>query len=51
MTTRKYTNLLLQKVDDGEWGAREMLLACVKYMREADVEDMLRYNEYLEDED
>ena len=50
-TARRFTQILLEKVDNGEWGARDMLLACVKYMSEIEVEDMLRINEYLENED
>ena len=49
---RKYTNKLLQMVDDGIVDEDTIMLACLKYMSEHEVEDMMRVNDLLdEDED
>ena len=50
--SRKYTNKLLQMVDDGIVDEDTIMLACLKYMSEHEVEDMMRVNDLLdEDED
>jgi|TARA_B110000046_G_scaffold142017_1_gene148814 hypothetical protein len=41
----------LEMVDDGHADARDMLLACIKYMSADAVKDMLRSNEYATCED
>ena len=43
--SRKYTNQLLEMVDNGELDARQALLMCVKYMSEDEVADMIRFND------
>lgn len=48
---RKYTNKLLQMVDDGIVDEDTIMLACLKYMSEHEVEDMMCINGLLEDED
>jgi hypothetical protein len=41
-TTQKYTNQLLEMVDEGIISARTALLSALCYMSESDVEDMIR---------
>tara|TARA_B110000211_G_C13899932_1_gene473440 strand:- start:8 stop:271 length:264 start_codon:yes stop_codon:yes gene_type:complete len=41
----------LEMVDDGHADARDMLLACIKYMSTDAVKDMLQTNEYATCED
>jgi hypothetical protein len=41
----------LEIVDDGHADARDMLLACIKYMSTDAVKDMLQTNEYATCED
>ena len=49
---RKYTNLLLERVEEGIYDKDTIIYACVKYMSEDDVKDMMQINELLfEDED
>ena len=48
---RETTNRLLEMVDDGILDARELALACLKYMSEDDVKDMAESNEFLPDYD
>ena len=49
--SRKYTNTLLDMVDEGLLDKDTVLLACVKYMSEDDVKHMMLANEFLFDED
>ena len=49
--SRETTNKLLEMVDEGLLDARALILACLEYMSEDEVEDMARSNEFLEDED
>ena len=54
--TRKFTNKLLEMVEEGLLDKDTVILACVKYMSEDDVADMMHANEFLyqeeeEDED
>jgi len=44
---RKYTNQLLDMVEDGSINPIDVITACVKYMSEDDVRDMMEANEYL----
>jgi len=48
--TREYTNKLLQMVDDGLLDRDMVIMACVKYMSESDVQDMMEANEMIEEE-
>ena len=53
---RKFTNKLLEMVEEGLLDKDQVILACVKYMSEDDVADMMHANEFLyqeeeEDED
>ena len=47
---RKYTNLLLERIEDGLYGKDNIILACVKYMSEDEVKDMMEINELLFEE-
>jgi len=49
--TRKYTNKLLEMVEYGLLDRDLVILACVKYMSEDDVKDMMHANEFLYDEE
>lgn len=49
--SRKYTNKLLQMVDDGIVDEDTIMLACLKYMSEHEVEDMMRVNDLLLEEE
>jgi len=49
--TRKYTNKLLEMLEEGLLDKDYVILACVKYMSEDDVKDMMHANEMLYDEE
>lgn len=49
--TRKFTNQLLEMVEEGLLDKDQVILACVKYMSEDDVRDMMEANEMLLDEE
>ena len=53
--TRKYTNMLLEMIEDGLLDRDTVIMACVKFMSEAEVQDMMEDNEFIpeqfEDED
>ena len=50
--TRKFTNQLLEMVEEGLLDKDQVILACVKYMSEDDVRDMMHANEMIwEDEE
>ena len=46
--TRKFTNQLLELMDEGCIDAKDIVLACVKYMSEDDVKDMCECNGFDE---
>jgi hypothetical protein len=48
---RFYTNMLLEMVDDGILDKDTVIMACVKYMSEDDVKDMMQCNEFVEPEE
>jgi hypothetical protein len=48
--TREYTNLLLEMVEEGLLDRDTVIMACVKYMSESDVQDMMESNEMIEEE-
>ena len=48
--SRKYTNTLLDMVDEGLLDKDTVILACVKYMSEDEVKDMMECNEFILDE-
>lgn len=45
---RQYTNFLLQKIGDGLLDKDTVITACVKYMSEDNVQDMMELNEFCE---
>jgi len=51
MEARHYTNLLLERIEDGVYDKDQVVMACVKYMSESDVHDMMWHNEMLFEED
>jgi hypothetical protein len=46
--SRKYTNRLLEMIEEGTLDKDNAILACVKYMPESDVQDMMEYNGMIE---
>lgn len=49
--TRQYTNKLLEMVEEGLLDRDSVIMACVKYMSEDEVRDMMHSNEFIEDEE
>jgi len=49
--SREYTNKLLEMVDEGLLDRDSVIMACVKYMSEDEVRDMMHANEFIEEED
>ena len=47
--SREFTNKLLEMVEDGILDRDTVIMACVKYMSEQDVEDMMHANEMIEE--
>jgi hypothetical protein len=45
--TREYTNQLLEKIKQGLLDRDTVIMACVKYMSEDDVCDMMFANEFV----
>ena len=48
--TRKYTNQLLEMIDDGLLDRDTVITACLKYMSEDDVQDMMEANEFIDEQ-
>lgn len=48
---RKYTNELLEMIENGLLDKDTVIMACVKYMSEDDVKDMMDCNEFTAYED
>ena len=49
--SREYTNKLLELVEDGLLDRDTVIMACIKYMSEDDVKDMMESNEFILEED
>ena len=49
--SREYTGKLLELIEDGMLDKDTVIMACVKYMSEADVQDMMEINEFILEED
>jgi hypothetical protein len=47
---RKYTNMLLDMIDEGVIDRDLVITACLKYMSEDDVQDMMEANEFIEEQ-
>ena len=48
---REYTNRLLEMIDDGLLDRDTVIMACVKYMSEDEVKDMMESNDFILDEE
>lgn len=48
---RQNTNQLLEMIENGLLDKDTVILACVKYMSEDEVADMMRCNEFTDDEE
>ena len=49
--TRKYTRMILDMMEDGVMSSEAIAEMCLGFMSEADVEEMCRANDLVEDED
>jgi hypothetical protein len=49
--TREYTTKLLEMVDEGLLDRDNVIMACIKYMSEDDVKDMMECNEFINEEE
>ena len=49
--SRDYTSKLLDLIEDGMLDRDTVIMACVKYMSEADVQDMMEMNEFIVEQD
>lgn len=50
-TPRQYTNQLLEMIEQGLLDKDNVIMACIKYMSEDEVKDMMHVNEFLLDEE
>lgn len=48
---RKYTVKLLEMIEEGLLDKDMVIMACVKYISEYDVKDMMEINEFISDEE
>lgn len=51
MDSRHYTNKLLEMIENGLLDKDTVIMACVKYMSESDVQDMMHANEFISPDD
>ena len=49
--SRKFTNKLWDMIDNGLINKDTVITACLKYMSEDDVKDMMEHNEFIDSED
>lgn len=49
--SRTYTNKLLEMIEEGLLDRDNVITACIKYMSEDDVKDMMHCNEFIEEEE
>jgi len=49
--TRFYTNMLLEMVEDSVLDRDHVIMACLKYMSEDEVKDMMEANEFIDPEE
>ena len=45
--SRHFTNLLLENIEQGLYDKDNIILCCIKYMSEDDVQDMMEINELI----
>ena len=50
-TSWQRTNQLLEMIDNGQLDKNQVIMACVKYMSEDDVADMMHCNEMMPDDE
>jgi nucleoside 2-deoxyribosyltransferase len=48
---REYTNKIIEAVDEGLLDPKDVILACLNYMSEADVKNMAEVNYFFEYEE
>lgn len=48
-TTRKYTSLLLELVDENMLNKDRVIKTCINYMSEKDVQYMMEFNNWVEE--
>jgi hypothetical protein len=51
MACRQYTNLLLEQIEEGLHDKDTIIKMCLMWMSESDVEEMLRANDLIEEEE
>ena len=49
--TREYTTKLLEMVEEGILDRDNVIMACINYMSEDDVRDMMECNEFINEEE
>lgn len=49
--SRKYTNKLYEMIEQGLLSHDSVITACLKYMSEDDVKDMMEHNEFITEDD
>ena len=49
--TRKSTNRLLEMIENGSVDPTDVVMMCLKFMSEDDVDEMCRINEIFEDDE
>ena len=49
--SRQYTEQLLEMIEDGMLDRDTVIMACVKYMSEDEVRDMMESNEFVPEDD
>jgi hypothetical protein len=49
--SREYTSRLLDLIEDGMLDRDTVIMACIKYMSESDVQDMMEMNEFIVEQD
>ena len=49
--SRKYTNTLLEMIENGLLTNEAVVNACMSYMSEDDVRDMMEHNDFIEVKD
>ena len=46
-SARRYTNHLYHLMDEGQISESQVIVGCLKYMSEDDVQDMMECNEFI----
>lgn len=48
---REFTNKLYEMINDGWINKDSVITACLKYMSEDDVKDMMEYNDFIDNDE